>query len=334
MKKEDEYHRFLSSAIEQSSEGIAIADLDDTVKYVNPAWAKMHGYDSPEELIGRSFWIFHNREQLAQTVKPFIRAVNEKGRNSGELEHIRQDGTPFTTMMTTTLLKDGQGMPVAILGIARDITGDKRAEQELKHSSEVSETILNSMNDAVSLIDTDDLHIIDVNRAFQKQYGLSKEDIIGRPCYEVTHNRREPCCPPHDICPLDETVRERRSAHAEHIHFLPDGSKTYAEITTSPIMDESGKVRQVVHIARNITERKQAEEEREKLIIELQKALSEIKTLRGLLPICMNCHKIKTDQGDWHKLEKYIAKHSDAEFSHGICPDCFRKQMEEIEKEN
>jgi len=116
--------------------------------------------------------------------------------------------------------------------------------------------------------------------------------------------------------------------------MLPDGSKTYAEITTSPIMDERGRGRQVVHIARNITERKRAEEERENLIGELQTALSEIKTLRGLLPICMNCHKIRTEQGAWNKLETYISKHSDAEFTHGICPDCFNKQMGELEKEN
>lgn len=218
--------------------------------------------------------------------------------------------------------------------ITRDIIKSRQAENEPKHSQEVSKTILNSMNDAVSLINTDDFSIIDVNRAFMEQYGLSKKNILGRSCYEVTHNQPEPCCPPNDICPLNETVRERRSAHAEHIHFLPDGSKTYAEITTSPIMDEKGKVKQVVHIARNITERKQIEEEREKLIVELQKALSEIKTLRGLLPICMNCHKIRTEKGVWNKLETYISKHSDAEFTHGICPDCFKKQMEEIEKEN
>ena len=219
-------------------------------------------------------------------------------------------------------------------GIAQDILKSMQTEKELRHSREISEIILNSMNDAVSLINANDFSIIDVNKAFLEQYGPTKEHIIGRSCYEVTHNQKEPCCPPHDICPLKETVREGRTAHAEHIHFLPDGSKTFAEITTSPIMDESGQVRQVVHIARNITERKQVEEEREKLIVELQTALSEIKTLRGLLPICMNCHKIKTEHGAWNKLETYISKHSDAEFTHGICPDCFLKQMGDIEKEN
>ena len=334
MKKGTEWHQFLSSAVEQSSEGIAIADLDYKLMYVNRAWAEMHGYDSGEELIGESIKIFHNKEQIDRVVKPFIQVVKEKGRNNGEMEHIRKEGIPFPTMMTTTLLKDAQGKPVAILGIARDITESKQAEKDLKHSKEVSETILNSMNDAVSLINTDDLSIIDVNRAFLEQYGLSKEYTLGRPCYEVTHNQQEPCGFPNDICPLKKTVREGRTAHAEHIHFLQDGSKTFVEITTSPIMNESKKVKQVVHISRNITIRKQAEEEREKLIGELQKALSEIKTLRGLLPICMNCHKIKTEHGSWNKLETYISKHSDAEFTHGICPECFKKQMEGLEKNN
>jgi len=217
-------------------------------------------------------------------------------------------------------------------GITREIPMVGQAVQELNNSNKVNETILNSMQDAVSLIDVDDYSILGVNKAFLEQYGPAKENVIGRPCYEVTHNRQAPCCPPNDMCPLIETVRERRTAHAEHIHFLPDGSKTFAEISTSPIMDDSGQVTQVVHIARNITKRKQAEEEREKLIVELQKALSEIKTLQGLLPICMNCNKIKTEHGVWKKLETYIAKHSDAEFSHGICPDCFAKQMSEIDK--
>lgn len=214
--------------------------------------------------------------------------------------------------------------------IPQDISTANQVEKDLRHSPKVSEIILNSMNDAVSLINTGDFRILDANKAFLEQYGSTNDNILGRPCYEVTHNRQEPCCPPYDICPLHETVREGRTAHAEHIHLLPDGSKTFAEITTSPIMDENGKVKQVVHIARNITARKQVEEEREKLIDELQTALSEIKTLRGLLPICMNCHKIKTEQGAWNKLEIYISRHSDAEFSHGICPDCYKKHMNEL----
>jgi AmiR/NasT family two-component response regulator len=62
-----------------------------------------------------------------------------------------------------------------------------------------------------------------------------------------------------------------------------------------------------------------------RLNAELEKALAEVKALSGLLPICMSCKKIRDDQGDWHFLESYIAAHSEAEFSHGLCPDCAKK---------
>ena len=63
MKKEERWYQFLASAAEQSSEGMAIANIEGKVMYINPAWAEMHGYDSGEELIGRSLKIFHNQEQ-------------------------------------------------------------------------------------------------------------------------------------------------------------------------------------------------------------------------------------------------------------------------------
>ncbi len=78
--------------------------------------------------------------------------------------------------------------------------------------------------------------------------------------------------------------------------------------------------------------RKQAEEERERLIAELQKALSEVKTLSGLLPICASCKSIRDDKGYWKQIESYIKDHSEAEFSHGICPDCIKKLYPEFDK--
>ena len=65
-----------------------------------------------------------------------------------------------------------------------------------------------------------------------------------------------------------------------------------------------------------------AEQERDRLIDELQRALAMIKTLRGMLPICAACKKIRNDSGYWEEVELYVKKHSDAEFTHGICPDC------------
>ncbi len=71
-----------------------------------------------------------------------------------------------------------------------------------------------------------------------------------------------------------------------------------------------------------VKERTDAEKQKEKLIGDLQKALSEIKMLTGLLPICTNCKKIRDDKGYWNQIETYIQSHTDARFSHGICPKC------------
>ncbi|MDA3835203.1 MAG: hypothetical protein PF495_17600 [Spirochaetales bacterium] len=64
---------------------------------------------------------------------------------------------------------------------------------------------------------------------------------------------------------------------------------------------------------------------------ELQNALNEIKTLKGIIPICSYCKKIRDDEGVWNRLEAYIHSHSDAEFSHGACPECYKKQMEALD---
>ncbi|HOE23165.1 MAG TPA: hypothetical protein PLE15_00950, partial [Smithellaceae bacterium] len=77
-------------------------------------------------------------------------------------------------------------------------------------------------------------------------------------------------------------------------------------------------------------DRRQAMEEREKLIAELQQAMSDVKVLSGMLPICASCKKIRDDKGYWNRIEAYIGKHSNAQFSHGICPECARKLYPEL----
>ncbi len=80
-----------------------------------------------------------------------------------------------------------------------------------------------------------------------------------------------------------------------------------------------------------ISIRQRAEEEKNTLITELHAALAEVKTLKGIIPICSYCKKIRDDEGVWSQLEAYIYSHSSAEFSHGLCPDCYQKQLELLE---
>lgn len=80
-----------------------------------------------------------------------------------------------------------------------------------------------------------------------------------------------------------------------------------------------------------VTKEMKAEEEREKLVLELQGALENVKTLSGLLPICANCKKIRDDKGYWNQIEAYIRDHSEADFSHSICPECGKKLYPELD---
>ena len=85
---------------------------------------------------------------------------------------------------------------------------------------------------------------------------------------------------------------------------------------------------QNIKLEREIIERKKVETQREQLITDLQKALAEIKTLQGILPICSSCKKIRDDAGSWSLMEVYISNHTEVEFSHGYCPGCAQKALE------
>jgi HAMP domain-containing protein len=94
-----------------------------------------------------------------------------------------------------------------------------------------------------------------------------------------------------------------------------------------PVAIESGdEIGELAKVFNSMVEsRQRTAEERERLIGELQQALGEVKVLRGILPICSSCKKVRSDQGSWQQIESYIREHSDAEFSHGICPECARR---------
>ena len=100
------------------------------------------------------------------------------------------------------------------------------------------------------------------------------------------------------------------------------------EVSTNLVI--IGDEKYVLAFHRDITKRKQTEEALEDERRRLQKALDEVRTLRGIVPICANCKKIRDDKGFWNQVEVYVRDHTEAEFSHGICPTCFEKEMKEL----
>ena len=112
---------------------------------------------------------------------------------------------------------------------------------------------------------------------------------------------------------------------------LPGPPDRYLDVSASVLADRRGRPAGRLLIARDVTDRKRIELEREKLIADLQAAITDIKTLRGLLPICASCKKIRDDSGYWQHLEHYVSEHSEAQFSHSLCPECIAKLYPELD---
>lgn len=165
-----------------------------------------------------------------------------------------------------------------------------------------------------------------VNYAFAQGVGKKLDEIIGFKIWDVFEKDEAD----KRFAIVKKVFTEGKTEEIEVRVPLPSGD-TYYLTTAKPIFNEMGAVETVICTSKNITKRKLAEvalkKERDKLL----KALKKIKTLSGLLPICASCKKIRDDKGYWNQIESYIEKHSDAQFSHAICPACAKKLYPDLE---
>ncbi len=173
------------------------------------------------------------------------------------------------------------------------------------------------MSDFVSVHDNE-FRLVKANKSLADFFEKKPKELIGKHCYELMHNTQGPW----PDCPHLKAIEKQEviTVEIEEPHL-----KRSLLVTCSPLFDKNGMPIGSVHVARDITVLKQKEEEREKLIIEIQDALEKVKILSGLVPICANCKKIRDDKGYWNQIEGYIQKYSELKFSHGMCPDCSDK---------
>ncbi|MFP4236586.1 MAG: PAS domain S-box protein, partial [Desulfonatronovibrio sp.] len=141
------------TALEQSGEGIALAGMDGYVRFVNDAWAKMHGY-APDELTGRHLSVFHTSEQMEREVLPNLQRLMTRGRDQSELGHVRKDGSTFTTHMTTSIVKGKDGQPLGLVGVARDITKEIQWRKQTQFNNRFRKLMTELSARFVQIVDT------------------------------------------------------------------------------------------------------------------------------------------------------------------------------------
>ena len=158
----------------------------------------------------------------------------------------------------------------------------------------------------------------DVNNSACRTLGYSREELLNLGPQDTTV-----IDDPDFILETGQKIVEQGHAFFEAYGMHKDGHKIPFEINAHLIAVDNQRF--VMAISRDITEKKQLDRDREKLIDDLRSAVKKADTLSGMLPICSYCKKIRNDKGYWDQIEAYIHKHTGALFSHGICPDCVTK---------
>ncbi len=177
------------------------------------------------------------------------------------------------------------------------------------------EALVEGLGDGLVVLDGQD-RIVEMNAAARKAFGLGRAPL-GRSV--------------HEACPTLGTVVPRGASSPERAAevMLAAPDLRNFDLRVSTLRGRRGTPEGRMIILRDITERKRSDLERERLITELSEALVDIKVLRGLLPICVHCRKVRDDSGYWHSIEQYVQEHSEAQFSHGLCDDCMRERYPE-----
>lgn len=198
----------------------------------------------------------------------------------------------------------------------------RQAEELLAEKSIYLNNILESATE-YSIATTDlDFRITGYNPIAEKLFGYSKDEVIGKTVQEI--HTKEKVSPER----FEKGVENVR-LYGEHLYTVvnerEDGIQ-YIDSRVSGIYDFEKNLVGYALFSKDVTENKKAEKEREDLIVKLQKALNKVKTLSGCIPICASCKNIRDDKGYWNHVEEYVSKHSEAEFTHSICPKC-RKEL-------
>jgi len=199
----------------------------------------------------------------------------------------------------------------------------EKAEEALRESEEKYRNLFSYSLDAVYL-STKEGKFIDFNQATVDLFGYSRDELFNLNITKLYAN-------PEDRPRFQREIEQKGALKEYEVKFRrKDGTEIDCLLTATLRFDKDKNIIGYQGIIRDITARKKMEEEREKLIAELQEALNKIKTLSGLVPICASCKKIRDDKGYWNQLESYIQEHTEAEFSHGLCPDCLKKLYPDI----
>ncbi|MCG6535368.1 MAG: PAS domain S-box protein, partial [Syntrophales bacterium LBB04] len=324
---------FTSALLENILDGVVACDADGTLVLFNRTAREWHGLDSLA--IPQEKWADYYDLYCADGVTPMTVATVPLARafRGEELRHegmvIRAKGRPERHILANAApFFDEKGAKLGAVAVMHDITERKRAEESLKETTAFLNTLLNAIPAPIFYKDTNGRYI-GFNKSYEEFYGKTQQELVGKTVFDIA---------PRDLAEVyhakDNELFDNPGTQVYDFQVKDTHGVVHDVVFhKSTFCDSQGQVLGLIGVILDITERKRLEEQKSNLIIELQNALSEVKKLSGFLPICASCKKIRDDRGYWNEVERYIGDHSEAQFSHGICPDCMRKLYPEIADE-
>lgn len=306
-----------AALVEDADDPIVRYDGQLRVAYANAAMARIIGR-SVAEAIGKPVGTYLADPALKIQWISRVGDVFRTGeRGTLDVSLMTTDGEARRYACRITPEFGADGKPVGVFVICRDFTAQHNVEVTLRHREEEFSALLKSAEDVISTFDRGCRHIF-VNTSVKLATGFPPEHFIGRTLGEAG-------MPAHLVAQWEQAItgvfETGKAASAEFAFPSPVGI-LYVLSRLSPIRNADGAVESVLVISRNLTAKRQAELEREELLEKLTRSQAAVRTLKGLLPTCAWCHKIKDERGEWEQMESYITRHSGAEFSHGLCPAC------------
>ena len=290
----------------------------------NAAFARDAGFADPKDIIGKDDSQMGWRDQ-AELYRGDDRQVIESGRPKLLIEEplTTPEGHTVTLLTSKIPLRGSNGEISGVLGMYMDITERKQAEVKIQQLSFAVE------QSPASIVITDPAGNIEyVNPKFVAVTGYALAEVLGKNPRVLKSGEKGP----EAYRELWQTITAGKEWRGEFHNKKKNGELYWESASISPIRDREARITHYVTVKEDITARKQTEAERVRLIQELQAALANVKALSGLLPICAGCKKIRDDKGYWSQVEIYIQHHSEATFTHGLCPDCIKKYYPDLEE--
>ena len=318
-ESEQRYHDLVS--VIEARHIIYTYDLKGNFTYLSPSVTTILGY-SREECMTHFTEYMTDHPANAEAISRTKLSMRGEQQPAYEAQLFHKNGERRWFEIVETPLRRPDGAIMGVHGIGRDITSQKHSEAML-HESEVR--FRNTFKSApfgmhmYELRPDGRLVFSCANPAADRILGVDNSTFIGKTIEEAF--------PPLKDTEIPDRYREAaaigtvwRSDNVDYENGLIRGAYEVVAFQTWPGMMAATFV--------DITERKKKEEELLRLNEELQKASEKVRVLKGLLPICSYCKRIRDDEGNWEQIEWYIRQRSHAEFTHGICPECMKKLPE------